>query len=161
MICYRGFCAVGLSNPRDPKNVAHALRACGAFNAAFLAYTGSRYKHSPIDVQRAFRHMPLLRTGDDAASILMALPHECVPVAIEIVEGAQALETFTHPERAFYIFGPEDGSVDDDVVAKCKHVVQIGSKYCLNLAACVSVVLYDRTAKRTVNGTRFEGGRPA
>lgn len=160
MIVYRGFSAVGLSNPRDPKNVGAALRACGAFNAAFLAYTGDRYKHTGVDTQKAYRHMPLLHTGSDHASILSVLPHDCVPVAVEITVDAVALETYKHPERAYYVFGPEDGSIDAEVIARCKHVVRIGSRYCINLAMAVSIVLYDRQAKGTADNTAYEGGQP-
>lgn len=32
------------------------------------------------------------------------------PVAVELIEGARLLPEYTYPDRAIYIFGPEDGS---------------------------------------------------
>lgn len=158
MIYQRGYFAVGLCLPRDPKNVASALRACGCFEAAFLAYSGKRYEKHAADTQKAYRHMPLMRAGDEPASILDVLPYDCVPVAVELVDGAAPLQHYRHPERAYYVFGPEDGSIPDDVVRRCRDVVRIPSVFCLNLAAAVNVVLYDRVAKGTVNNARFANG---
>jgi tRNA(Leu) C34 or U34 (ribose-2'-O)-methylase TrmL len=160
MLVYRGYCAVALANPRDSKNVAHALRACGAFGAAFLAYTGTRYAKSPVDAQKAYRHMPLLHAGDEPDAVLSVIPYDCVPVVIEIHPRSRPLESYTHPERALYIFGPEDGSVPATVMARCRDVLRIQSKFCLNLAAAVNVVLYDRAAKGSLRGQPFEHGAP-
>ena len=38
-------------------------------------------------------------------------PEDTVPVAIELRPNAEALPAFVHPEKALYIFGPEDGSI--------------------------------------------------
>jgi tRNA(Leu) C34 or U34 (ribose-2'-O)-methylase TrmL len=48
-----------------------------------------------------------------------------------------------------YIFGPEDGSLPQSVVDQCEHVVFIPTTGCMNLAATVNVVLYDRLAKQS------------
>lgn len=66
------------------------------------------------------------------------------PVAIEFVKGAPSLFEFEHPKHAYYIFGPEDGSLPKRLQ---KNVVYIPTTYCLNLAATVNIVLYDRAAK--------------
>jgi tRNA(Leu) C34 or U34 (ribose-2'-O)-methylase TrmL len=159
MIYARGYFAAGLCLPRDDKNVACALRACGAFDAAFLAYSGKRYQKHAADTQVAWRHMPLILAGDEPADILSALPHACVPVAVEIDARAVPLERYAHPERAFYIFGPEDGSIPEDVITRCADVVRIPSRFCLNLAAAVNVVLYDRAAKRAPNRSLYANGK--
>jgi len=57
------------------------------------------------------------------------------------------LPEFTHPECACYIFGPEDGTVDQQIVDRADAVVYIPTVGRLNLAATVNVVLYDRLAK--------------
>lgn len=158
MIVARGYFAVGLCLPRDPKNVASALRACGCFGAALLAYSGKRYEKHAADTQKAYRHMPLLRAGEEPGAILDVLPYDCVPVAVEIDARAVPLQHYKHPERAYYVFGPEDGSIPYDVIERCRDVVRIPSTFCLNLAAAVNVVLYDRVAKGTVNNARFAGG---
>lgn len=154
----RGFFGVGLCMPRDPANVGCALRACGCFGASFCVYSGMRYKKHAADTQRADRHMPLFHAGDAPEDILLHLPYNCVPVAVELLDDAIPLSGYTHPERAFYVFGPEDGDIPPAVVAKCDHKIVIPSMFCLNLAAAVNIVLYDRAAKRTPNRTLFRGG---
>ena len=47
-----------------------------------------------------------------------------------------------------YVFGPENGSLDEEILQRCTHVVSIPGRQCSNLAAAVNVVLYDRVAKR-------------
>jgi hypothetical protein len=61
------------------------------------------------------------------------------------------------PDRALYIFGPEDGSLDKDIRDWCEDVVYIPTTGCMNLAATVNVVLYDRLAKgnNTRSGPKF------
>lgn len=140
----RGFACVGLDNPKTDANIGHALRACGVFGAAFLAVSGRRYSKHPTDTMMHVRHLPLLCVND----LKNAVPFDCVPVAVEITEGAQMLPEYTHPERVFYIFGAEDATLGERVLSWCRDVVQIPSRRCLNLAASVNVVLYDREAKR-------------
>jgi tRNA(Leu) C34 or U34 (ribose-2'-O)-methylase TrmL len=48
-----------------------------------------------------------------------------------------------------YIFGPEDGTIEQDVIDQCDYVVYIPTIGCMNLAATVNVLLYDRLAKVT------------
>lgn len=78
-------------------------------------------------------------------------------MAVELVDGARALPEYTHPDRALYIFGPEDGSLDQDIRDWCEDVVYIPTEGCMNLAATVNVVLYDRMAKgiNTRSGPQF------
>ena len=68
-------------------------------------------------------------------------------MCVELVEGASPLPEFVHPEQAIYIFGPEDGSVPQELIDRADHVVYIPTIGCMNLAATVNVLLYDRLAK--------------
>lgn len=94
---------------------------------------------------KAYRHIPLLRLAD----LLDAIPYDCVPVAVDLVDCAKPLPEYVHPERAYYIFGPEDGTLGKRILERCRDVVYVPTEGCMNLAACVNVVLYDRMAKRT------------
>ncbi|MDP2285217.1 MAG: TrmH family RNA methyltransferase, partial [Pseudohongiella sp.] len=58
-----------------------------------------------------------------------------------------SLIEFTHPQNALYIFGPEDGSIPQAIVDQADFVVFVPTIGCMNLAATVNVVLYDRLAK--------------
>jgi tRNA(Leu) C34 or U34 (ribose-2'-O)-methylase TrmL len=139
----RGYAAVGLDNPKTDSNIASALRACAAFDAKMLAVSGRRYKRNPVDTTVAWRHLPLLATDD----LHKVIPYDCVPVAIELLRDGIPLQEYKHPERAFYVFGAEDATLGERVLSWCRDVVFIPTRYCMNLAATVNVVLYDRTAK--------------
>ena len=79
------------------------------------------------------------------------MPHDCTPVAVEITDNAMDLTTFVHPERACYIFGPENGSVRPEILKKCPYTVKIPTTMSLNLGMIVNIVMYDRLAKMTRN----------
>jgi tRNA C32,U32 (ribose-2'-O)-methylase TrmJ len=90
-----------------------------------------------------YRPFPLFRVID----LHDVVPFDCVPVAIELIDGAQSLVDYEHPERAMYVFGPEDGTLGQKVLGWCRDVVYVPTARCMNLAATVNVVLYDRLAK--------------
>lgn len=139
----RGFSAIGLHQPKTPANIGGVLRAAGCYGAALVAVSGCRYRHHGTDTQKAYRHIPML-TGDSLHDLI---PFDCVPVAVDLIEGAVSLVDYPHPERAFYVFGPEDGTLGRNVLEWCRDVIYIPTQHCMNLAACVNVVLYDRLAK--------------
>jgi len=145
----RGYAAVGLDNPKTPVNIGSVLRAGGCYGVSMVALAGSRPKKlrqigkCATDTQKAYRHMPTLWV-DDLRSVI---PVDCVPVAVDLVEGAKSLVDYKHPERAFYIFGAEDATLGTRVTEWCRDVVYVPTARCMNLAACVNVVLYDRLAK--------------
>ena len=64
----------------------------------------------------------------------------------------KSLVTFEHPEDALYVFGPEDGGLPRPVRLLCHRFVFLPTHHCLNLAAAVNVVLYDRRLKRQLAG---------
>ena len=120
-----------------------ALRAASCFDVSLVALTGRRYKVQRTDTARTHLQIPILHAED----LRTVIPYDCVPVAIERRKGALSLPEYEHPDRAFYIFGPEDGTLGPDVVDWCRDVVEIPTLYSLNLAAAVNIVLYDRLAK--------------
>lgn len=139
----RGYKCVGLFEPKNPTNIGCVLRAAGCFGADLVAVQGKRYSNATSDTQKAWKHIPLIET-DNLESVL---PKGCIGVAVDIVEGATPLPRYTHPERAFYIFGGEDRTLDQRVFSWCRDKILIPSSFCLNLAAAVNVVLYDRQVK--------------
>jgi hypothetical protein len=75
-----------------------------------------------------------------------------VPVAVELVPGAEDMIWFEHPETAAYVFGPEDGTLDVALRRLCHRVVSLPMQHCCNLAAAVYLTLYDRHSKRVRAG---------
>jgi len=143
----RGYSVIAAHRPKDAENFGGILRAAHCYNSALVVLGDDRYKSFKTNTTKAERHMPLLRVND----VFDALPVDCVPVAVDLIEGATSLVEYNHPERAFYIFGPEDGTLDDSIVRKCRDVVYIPTSFCMNLAATVNVVLYDRLAKESAH----------
>lgn len=145
----RGYAAIGLDNPKDVLNIGSTFRAAGCYGAELLVLGGPRPRllkklnRCRTDTQKAFRHIPTLFVDD----LHSAIPLDCVPVAIDLIEGAQSLFDYTHPERAFYIFGAEDATLGARITSWCRDVVYIPTNHCMNLAATVNVVLYDRALK--------------
>jgi len=140
----RGYSCIGLDNPKNDINVGAALRAAGIFGCSMIAASGQRYSHAPTDTMKSYKHLPLLHAED----LHDVIPYDCVPVAVELVDWAVPLPEYKHPERAFYVFGAEDNTLEERVLSWCRDVVYIPTSGCLNLAACVNVVLYDRMNKK-------------
>ena len=137
---------IGLIDPKSPTNVGGVMRAAGCYRANAVLYSGTRYLRAArfnTDTHGAVRDIPL--TG--VASLLEHIPEDVKVVCVELVEGATPLPQYRHPDRAFYIFGPEDGTIAQEIIDRADDVVYVPTHGCMNLAATVNVVLYDRMAK--------------
>lgn len=144
----RGYCAIGLDNPKTPANLGSVLRAAGCYEAAMVAVSGARGRltvsRCPTDTNKVYRRIPVLRADD----LHELIPFDCVPVAVDLINGATPLPDYMHPDRAFYVFGAEDATLGARVTSWCRDVVYVPTRQSMNLAACVNVVLYDRMLKR-------------
>jgi len=140
----RGFAGIGLDNPKSSVNVGSALRAAGVYDAAFVAATGGRFGRANTDTMKHYRHLPFLRPSD----LHDVIPFDCVPVAVDLLPDATPLHEYVHPERAFYIFGAEDSTLGNRVTSWCRDKIYVPTDGCMNLAATINVVLYDRKAKQ-------------
>ncbi|MFQ3245425.1 MAG: tRNA(Leu) C34 or U34 (ribose-2'-O)-methylase TrmL [Arenicella sp.] len=137
---------IGLCNPKSPSNVGAVMRAVGCYQADQVYYTGGRFDRAEryrTDTNNTNRKVPLNQLG----SLLESMPEGMQLVCVELVEGAMPLPEFEHPEQAMYVFGPEDGSIPQHLVDLADHVVYVPTIGCMNLAASVNVLLYDRLAK--------------
>lgn len=143
----RGFASVALVNPKTPANIGAVMRAAGCYGASLVVLGGCRPKrlaNIATDTSQIWRHLPHIMVAD----VFDAIPYSCVPVAVDMIECATALPVYTHPERAFYIFGAEDATLGKAVVERCRDRIFVPTNGCMNLAASVNVVLYDRLAKQ-------------
>jgi tRNA(Leu) C34 or U34 (ribose-2'-O)-methylase TrmL len=156
--------AVALINPKFPRNVGNALRACSNFGARYCAWTPDRVE-APEDWPSGERlpREERMRLYEDVTVITHSrtiivtrfAAMGFTPVAIEVRDSAERLPEFVHPDRAIYVFGPEDGSLDRGILSACHRFVVIPASNCLNLAAAVNVVLYDRAAKDARRAARM------
>lgn len=148
MVMKRGYCGVVLHDCAKAVNVANTLRAIGCFGAKFLHLSGLRperpYEGLAADTAGVWKQVPVYNVSDPFDNA----PNNIKIIGVELTPGASLLPNIAHPERAMYVFGPEGGSLSPEILERCDVVVKIPSHTCLNLAAAVNVVLYDRVAKR-------------
>ena len=143
----RGFASIGLHRPKDRHNIGGVLRAAQCYGVSAVMLSGDRISGDQIkhaaNTTQSHRHIPVLR-GD----LRGLVPYGAVPVAVDLVEGAENLIDFDHPHSAFYVFGPEDGTLGKATLDWCPRRVMVPTAFCMNLAATVNVILYDRIAKQ-------------
>ncbi len=133
-------------NPRSSYNMASAMRTAYNFNVDAIHVVGKRYKRLCPDTVNTQKHIPVyyFATWDE---YWQSRPSVGLNVAIEIVEGSKCLWDFEHPEKATYFFGPEDGSLPEEVLKRCQYKVSIPTNRCLNLAVAFGIVMNDRSMK--------------
>jgi tRNA(Leu) C34 or U34 (ribose-2'-O)-methylase TrmL len=156
---------IGLTNPKTPSNVGGIMRAAGCYSVDQVIYTGHRYTHAAkfigsknnTDTQKLGEKIPLIAIEDflqlrqsSPQQQLAKLPESTKIICVDLVEGATPLPHFQHPEQALYVFGPEDGTISQEVIDQADDVVYVPTVGCMNLAASVNVLLYDRLAKSLV-----------
>lgn len=148
--------AIVLIDPKFARNVASALRGASCYGIDQLWWTGDRVQLDIDSGQRLPREERMKGYGEvdliNSDYPFDAMPAGTVPVAIEIRENSEQLPEFEHPDNAIYVFGPEDGSIPKPVLAHCQRFVMVPTAHCMNLAATVNVVMYDRMAKRRALG---------
>ncbi len=143
-----------LNNPKYPHNIAAAIRAASCFDVGRLVWTGDRVHIRGLDRlpreerMKGYKEVEWFQTNRP----FDMFDPSCVPVCVELMENSEPLTTFVHPDRAVYVFGPEDGGVPQVIRRHCHRFVHIQANHCLNLAAAINVVLHDRKAKRQMLG---------
>ncbi|MDF1583597.1 MAG: TrmH family RNA methyltransferase [Methyloprofundus sp.] len=142
--------SIGLVNPKSPDNVGSVMRAAGNYRVDSVFFTGERYLRAlefqtqAVNTRRQIgRNVPIAKV----ASLINEAPDNMKIVCIEFAENAISLPEYQHPKQALYIFGSEDGTISQDIINKADAVVYVPTVGCMNLAATVNVVLYDRLAK--------------
>jgi tRNA(Leu) C34 or U34 (ribose-2'-O)-methylase TrmL len=131
-----GYFIVGLFGIKNKLNYGGVLRAAQCFGASSILIQSKRFEKYSTNTTKAERHIPTFLVDDLC---------EVTPYCIS---------EFKHPKRAYYIFGPEDGSLGKNIIDKCQHVIKIPSNFCLNLAQSVNIVLYDRIMKEKLKNDR-------
>jgi len=142
--------SLGLINPKSPDNVGSVLRAAANYRVNDVFYTGNRYPRAlersarTVDMSRKIgREIPLSQLN----CLIDAVKDDTKIVCIEFAVNASPLPEYQHPDNAFYIFGPEDGSIDQEIIDRADAVVYVPTVGSMNLSATVNVVLYDRLVK--------------
>ena len=145
--------SIGLINPKSPENVNSVMRAAGNFRVDSVLYTGTRYPRA-VKLHPGMVNMSRKVSQDIPLTAVSCLIDEVAAdmkvVCVEFAEGAISLPEYQHPQNAVYVFGPEDGSISQDVIDRADDVVYVPTNGCMNIAATVNVVLYDRLMKSSL-----------
>jgi tRNA G18 (ribose-2'-O)-methylase SpoU len=142
----RGYCGIGIENPKTITNLGTLWRSAYCLGADFIFTIGDRYHKQSSDTVKAYRHIPYFRYKD-IDDFKEHIPYDCQVVGVELLDCAAPLESFCHPQRAIYLLGKEDGDLSKKAIELCQHIVKFSSKHCLNVSSAGTVVLYDRQVK--------------
>ena len=126
-------------------NIGTVFRNCICFNADFVSIIGPRYKtikNQASDTLKSWRHIPVYEYVD-FDDFYKHIPHDCRLISVEV--DGEDIKTLSHPERAVYLFGPEDGTLSPEIPGKR---IKLQTEFCLNLAVTTGIILYDRMLKR-------------
>lgn len=146
----KGYCGIGIYNPRYYCNVGTLWRSAAIFGADFIFTVGEgRYKAEKADVTNAHHHIPLF-TFKSIEQLKDVLHPNCDIVIVELVNKAVMLSEFVHPDRAIYLLGSEDEGLPPHIIATSSNSkrIKLPGKISLNVATAGSIVLYDRVVKR-------------
>lgn len=141
----RGYFAIGVEKISKQLNLGNLVRSAHGFGASFVYTVGAAYDEDEAraDTSRSTSHLPLYHWNTPAD---MQLPEGCSMVGIELLDEAVDLPSFRHPLRAAYVLGPERGSLSDEMLARCDHVIKIPTSFCVNVAMAGAITMYDRVA---------------
>ncbi|MCP4395024.1 MAG: RNA methyltransferase [Alphaproteobacteria bacterium] len=140
----RGYFGIGVESVSKQYNIGNLFRSAHAFGAGFVFTVDAAYEKSrggKSDTSKSLQHLPFYNFPDVNS---MILPQGCKLVGVELMDDSIELPSFRHPINAAYILGPERASLSSEVVEKCDYVVQIPSRFCLNVGIAGALVMYDR-----------------
>ena len=112
--------AVVLWDPKYSHNVAAAVRAASCFGGRLVVFSGDRipisgkkgWRLPREERMRGYGNVTIINDG----RVFDRFSDTVTPVAVEMRQNSEHLPTFVHPEKALYVFGPEDGSLPKPVI---------------------------------------------
>lgn len=140
----RGYFGIGVEGVSKEMNVGNLFRSAHAFDASFVFTVKAAYTRrggGKSDTSDSLSHLPFYAFPDIGA---MMLPAKCKLVGVELIDDSIAMPSFHHPPQAAYVLGPERGELSPEMLARCDHVIQIPTKFCVNVGIAGALVMYDR-----------------
>lgn len=139
----RGYFGIGAEGISKPMNLGNLVRSAHAFGASFVFLVDAHYtvRTAASDTAKSEHQLPVYDVADPDA---LRLPRGCQLVGCELTDDAVELPSFRHPANAAYVFGPERGSLSPRMQSRCRWVIKIPTRFCINLAVAGAVVMYDR-----------------
>ena len=140
----RGYFGIGIECVSKPMNVGSLFRSAHAFGASFVFTIDAQYNRiegSRVDTSDATNHLPFYSFPDPESLIM---PNNCEIIGVELVDVAEDLPSFRHPNQAAYILGPERGKLSSLMLKRCSYTVKIPTKFCINVGVAGAITMYDR-----------------
>lgn len=144
----RGYFGIGVEGISKPMNVGNLFRSAHAFGADFVFAIAPAVDLRAInvsDTSQTAKHLPLYEFDSPGA---IKLPRGCRLIGVELLDDAADLPSFSHPERAAYVLGPERGSLSPELLEHCEFTVKIPTKFCINVGVAGAILMYDRLITR-------------
>lgn len=140
--------AILLLSPKYIENVAATIRLAHNFAIPTVLIWKPRFE-DPARVPREIRMYRDVAVVDQNRAHPLAGADRWGKdiVAVERTSQAENLADFDHPKDPIYLFGPEDGAVEQTTRQHCSRFVQIPVTDSLNLATAVAITLWDREKK--------------
>lgn len=140
----KGYFGIGVEGVSKAVNVGTLFRTAHAFDASFVFTLRARYderKGAQSDTSDTPRSVPTYHFADLES---FRLPLGCRLIGVEIADDAIELPSFRHPRQAAYILGAEREGLSPDIQLLCDYVVQIPTRFSVNLGVAGALVMYDR-----------------
>ena len=140
----RGYFGIGVERISKEQNAGTIMRSAHSFGASFFFAIKPNIDIDALrvsDTSEAFEHIPYYQYTSPQE---LELPMACTLVGVELTEDSIEMPSFRHPRRAAYVFGPEMGSLSEEMQAQCHHIVKIPMKFCVNVGVAAAITMYDR-----------------
>ena len=136
---------IGIEYPKTDINVAVLMRSAYNLGAAFIFTVGRKYKRLGADTPNTPQQIPVFnfKNWDDYAKTQQGWNL----IGLEITDDAQDITSFSHPRNCIYVLGNESSGISEEGLKKCKHIVKVPSKQCMNVAMVGTIMMYDRLLK--------------
>lgn len=144
----RGYFGIGVEGISKPMNAGSLFRSAHAFGADFVFAIAPAVNLRAInraDTSQTARHLPFY---EFASVDEITLPRNCRLVGVELLDEADELPSFTHPQRAAYVLGSERGSLSPELLSHCAFIVKIPTRFCVNVGVAGAILMYDRLITR-------------
>jgi len=142
----RGYFGIGIFQGKTIENIGTLWRSADLLGAKFIFTIGRRYKKQASDTMKSFRNIPLYHY-DTFVDFYRTIPYGCQLVGIELDDRSVPIHIFCHPDQCIYILGAEDNGLSKEALQKCRSIIQLPGRQCMNVAAAGTIVMYDRMSK--------------
>ena len=158
------FCTV-IHSLKSPENVGMIVRSHAAHNGSEIIFTGNELpwafkKGSQSFSRKLEKQAEIIYIKDPIEAIEYVRKNGYSPIALEIAENSEFLNTFSFPQKVALIVGSEKDGLPKSFLTLCDSIVtipQYSSVGSLNVAVSASIVMYELMKKSHLNPAKIVG----